>query len=156
MDNNVDKCSAVKCTAPPPPPNQIQRRRFFLYISFCIGVFIRMGREIRCLPYAGFLIEAFSNSICKLSFSFLFQCSLLNFCQLPFICYLLLLCFFISGQQALNWKLRHRGKYKICYIQYAVDQQVLLRYRRSERSSQSKAVCGLECSLCLSTLKASS
>ena len=56
MDNNVDKCSAVKCTAPPPAHlTKSNEEDFFLYTSFCIGVFIRIGREIRCLPYAGFL-----------------------------------------------------------------------------------------------------
>ena len=42
MDNNVDKCSAVKCTAPPtPPPNQIPQRRkksvMFLSVSVCLS-----------------------------------------------------------------------------------------------------------------------
>ena len=66
MDNNVDKCSAVKCTAPPPHQTKSNEKDFFLYISFCIGVFIRIGREIRFLPYAGFLIEAIPYKTSKL------------------------------------------------------------------------------------------
>ena len=50
MDNNVDKCSAVKCTAPHP------LKKIFFNVSFCIGVSIRIGREIRCFPYAGFFL----------------------------------------------------------------------------------------------------
>ena len=52
MDNNLDKCSAVKCTAPNP------LKKIFFNVSFCIGVSIRIGREIRCLPYAGFFLSA--------------------------------------------------------------------------------------------------
>ena len=39
----------------PPPLNQITQKRRRTFVSFfCIGASISIGREIRCLPYAGF------------------------------------------------------------------------------------------------------
>ena len=40
------QCSAVQCSA--------LHCTVSLYVSFCIGACISIGREIRCLPYAGF------------------------------------------------------------------------------------------------------
>ena len=54
MDNNVDQGSAVECTAAHPrltkSPKEEEKS---LYIFFSIGASISIGREIRCLPYAG-------------------------------------------------------------------------------------------------------
>ena len=56
MNKNVDQGSAVESTAAhsrltkSPEENQIP------YKFFCIGAFISIGREIRCLPYVGFFL----------------------------------------------------------------------------------------------------
>ena len=54
MDKNVDQGSAVECTAAHPrltkSPEEEEKS---LYVFFCVGS-ISIGREIRCLPYAGF------------------------------------------------------------------------------------------------------
>ena len=46
-------CCKVHSTPLPPHLTKSSGEDFF-YVSFCIGVSIRIGREIRCLPYAGF------------------------------------------------------------------------------------------------------
>ena len=55
MDKNVDQCSAVECTAAQPrltkSPKEEEKS---LYVFFCVGASISIGREIWCLPYAGF------------------------------------------------------------------------------------------------------
>ena len=53
-------CSAVQCSAVEgtAAPNPLKQKKS-LYVSFCIGVSIRIGREIRCLPYAGFFFYFF-------------------------------------------------------------------------------------------------
>ena len=55
MDKNVDQVSAVECTAAQPrltkSPKEEEKS---LCVFFCIGASISIGREIRCLPYAGF------------------------------------------------------------------------------------------------------
>ena len=60
MDKNVDLCSAVKYTAAHPrltkSPKEEEKS---LYVFFCIGASISIGREIRCLPYAGFFLFFF-------------------------------------------------------------------------------------------------
>ena len=56
-----------------------------LYASFCIGASISIGREIRCLPYAGFFI-VFSSSLFLL-FTRHFELSLLctpKWCEFDF------------------------------------------------------------------------
>ena len=57
MDTNVDQGSAVECTAAQPrltkSPKEEEKS---LYDFFCIGASVSIGREIRCLPYSGFLI----------------------------------------------------------------------------------------------------
>ena len=56
IDNNLDLCSAVECTAAhlrlTKSPEEEEKS---LYVFFCISAYISIGREIRCLPYAGFL-----------------------------------------------------------------------------------------------------
>ena len=37
----------------------------------CIGPTIRIGREIRCLPYAGFFSSSFLSLFCYMNFNFL-------------------------------------------------------------------------------------
>ena len=60
MDKNVDQGSAVECTAAHPrltkSPKEEEKS---LYFFFCVGasISISIGREIRCLPYAGFLLS---------------------------------------------------------------------------------------------------
>ena len=56
INKNVDQGSAVECIAAHPrltkfPEEEENPCMFF----FCIGAFISIGREIRCLPYAEFL-----------------------------------------------------------------------------------------------------
>ena len=55
MDKNVDQGSAVECTAAhhrlTKSPEEEEKS---VYVFFCIGPYISNGREIRCLPYAGF------------------------------------------------------------------------------------------------------
>ena len=57
MDKNVDQGSAVECRAAHPrlikSPEEEEKP---LYIFFCVGPSISIGREIRCLPYAGFFL----------------------------------------------------------------------------------------------------
>ena len=51
-------CRVHSSSLPPSPLNKIpQRRRQSFYVSFCISASIRIGREIRCLLYAGFLLN---------------------------------------------------------------------------------------------------
>ena len=61
MDKNVDLCSAVECTAAHPrltkSPEEEEKP---FYVFFCIGASISNGPEIRCLPYAGFFVNEFS------------------------------------------------------------------------------------------------
>ena len=62
MNKNVDLCSAVECTAAHPHVNKIpQEEDKSLYVFFCIGASISIGREIGCLPYAGFFTQGPSN-----------------------------------------------------------------------------------------------
>ena len=51
MDRNVDQDSAVECTAAP------EKEEKSLYVFFCFGASISIGREIRCLQYAGFFLS---------------------------------------------------------------------------------------------------
>ena len=55
MNEKVDLCSAVEYTAAHTPltifPEE-EEKSFYVY--FYIGAYISIGREIRCLPYAGF------------------------------------------------------------------------------------------------------
>ena len=46
-------------TAPPLLTKSPEKEKKSLYVSFCIGASIRIGREIRCLPYAGFFLYTF-------------------------------------------------------------------------------------------------
>ena len=56
MDKNVDLCSAVECIAAHPRLTKSpEEEEKYLYVFFCIGASISIRREIRCLPYAGFL-----------------------------------------------------------------------------------------------------
>ena len=56
MDKNVDQGSAVECTAAHPRLTKYpEEEEKSLYVFFCVGASISIGREIRCLPYAGFL-----------------------------------------------------------------------------------------------------
>ena len=56
MDKNVDQGSAVECTIAHPrltkTPEEEEKAMYFFF--FFIGASISIGREIRCLPYAGF------------------------------------------------------------------------------------------------------
>ena len=53
MDKNVDQGSVVVYTAA--PLNKISGRRRKIIVCFiCVGASISIGREIWCLPYAGF------------------------------------------------------------------------------------------------------
>ena len=58
MYQNVDQFSAVECTAALPrltkSPKEEEKS---LHVFFCVGASITIGREIRCLLYAGFLIS---------------------------------------------------------------------------------------------------
>ena len=57
MDKNVDQGSAVECTAAHPGLTKSpEEEEISLYVFFCIGASISIGREIRCLPYAGFFL----------------------------------------------------------------------------------------------------
>ena len=59
MDKNVDQGSAVECTAVHPRLTKYpEEEEKSLYVVFCVGASISIGREIRCLPYAGFLVWA--------------------------------------------------------------------------------------------------
>mgnify|MGYP006892677704 CR=1 FL=1 len=49
-------CCKVHSTPLPPRLTKSSGDDLF-YVSFCIGVSIRIGREIRCLPYAGFFLK---------------------------------------------------------------------------------------------------
>ena len=55
MNTNVDQYSAVECTAAHPrltkSPKEEEKSMF---VFFCIGASISIGREIRCLPYVEF------------------------------------------------------------------------------------------------------
>ena len=57
MDKNVDQGSAVEFTAAHPrltsPPEEEEKS---LYVFFCISASFSIGREIRCLQYAGFFL----------------------------------------------------------------------------------------------------
>ena len=58
MDKNVDLCSALEfITAHPRLTKSPIEEERFLYVFFCIGASISIGREIRCLPYAGFFLN---------------------------------------------------------------------------------------------------
>ena len=60
MDKNVDLCSALEfIRAHPRLTKSPIEEETFLYVFFCIGASISIGREMLCLPYAGFLIEPF-------------------------------------------------------------------------------------------------
>ena len=62
MDKNVDLCSALEfITAHPRLTKSPIEEETFLYVFFCIGASISIGREIRCLPYAGFLDCAYKS-----------------------------------------------------------------------------------------------
>ena len=55
MDKNVDQSSAVECTAAHSRLTKSpQEEDKSFYVFFCVGASISIGREIRCLPYAGF------------------------------------------------------------------------------------------------------
>ena len=57
MDKNVDLCSAVECTvAHPRLTKSPKEEEKSLNVFFCIGTSISIGREIWCLPYAGFFL----------------------------------------------------------------------------------------------------
>ena len=64
MDKNVDQGSAVECTAAQPrltkSPKEEEKS---FYVFFCVGASISIGREIQCLPYAGFLIVRIPKSL---------------------------------------------------------------------------------------------
>ena len=54
MYKNVDQFAAVECTAALPRLTKSHKEEEkSLYVFFCIGASISIGREIRCLPYAG-------------------------------------------------------------------------------------------------------
>ena len=56
MYKNVDQGSAVEYTAALPPLTKSpEEKEKSLYVFFCVCASISIGREIRCLPYAGFL-----------------------------------------------------------------------------------------------------
>ena len=51
MDKNVDQGSAVECTtAQPRLTKSPKEEEKSLYVFFCVGASISIGREIRCLP----------------------------------------------------------------------------------------------------------
>ena len=55
MDKNVDQGSAVECTAAHPRLTKSPKEdKKSLFVFFCISASISIGREIQCLPYAGF------------------------------------------------------------------------------------------------------
>ena len=57
MNENVDLCSAVECTtAHPRLTKSTKEEEKSLYVFFCIGASISIGREIWCLPYARFFL----------------------------------------------------------------------------------------------------
>ena len=62
MDKNVDHGSAIECTGAhirlTKSPKEEDKS---LYVFFCIGASFSIGREIRCLPYAGFLDCAYKS-----------------------------------------------------------------------------------------------
>ena len=62
MDKNVDHGSAIECTGAhirlTKSPKEEEKS---LYVFFCIGASFSIGREIRCLPYAGFLDCAYKS-----------------------------------------------------------------------------------------------
>ena len=67
-------CCKVHSTPLPPRLTKSSGDDLF-YVSFCIGVSIRIGREIRCLPYAGFFflqVKTKSRNIfiCLIGFKF--------------------------------------------------------------------------------------
>ena len=56
MDKNVDQCSVVECTAAHPRLNKSpEEEEKSMYVFFCMEASIIIGREIQCLPYAGFV-----------------------------------------------------------------------------------------------------
>ena len=61
MDTNLDQGSAVECTVAYPrltksPEEEEKSVYFFLYRCFYY-----IGREIQCLPYAGFFLSTFAD-----------------------------------------------------------------------------------------------
>ena len=57
MDKNVNLCSALEfITAHPRLTKSPKEEETFLYVFFCIGASISIGREIQCLPHAGFFL----------------------------------------------------------------------------------------------------
>ena len=60
MDKIVDQGSAVDCTAAHPRLTESpEEEEKSLYVFFCVSASFSIGREIRCLPYAGFLVHDF-------------------------------------------------------------------------------------------------
>ena len=56
-DKNVDQGSALECRAAHPRlEKSLTKKKNPCMFFFCIGAFISIGREIRCLLYAGFFI----------------------------------------------------------------------------------------------------
>ena len=66
MDNNVDKCSAVKCTAHPPPPIQIHQRNFFflmfLSVSVCLSASVERFVVSRMRDFYNWIVWPLSQS----------------------------------------------------------------------------------------------
>ena len=56
MDKNIDQCSTVECTAAHPHliKSPKEEKNPFMFFFFCIVASIIIGREIRCVPFAGF------------------------------------------------------------------------------------------------------
>ena len=60
MYKNVDQFAAVECTAALPRLTKSPKEEDkSLYVFFCIIASISIGREIRCLLYAGFLLSKY-------------------------------------------------------------------------------------------------
>ena len=55
-------CTALHCTALHCTALHCTALHCGLYASFCIGASISIGREIRCLPYAGFFFIVFKKA----------------------------------------------------------------------------------------------
>ena len=80
MDKNVDQCSAVECTAAHPRlTKSLKEEEKSLYVFFCIGASISIGREIRCLPYEGFFSSTNPKVFGGFAFRIFWKCYAIDF-----------------------------------------------------------------------------
>ena len=119
MDKNVVLCSALEfITAHPRLTKSPLEEETFLNVFFCIGASISIGREIRCLPYAGFFWKSL---YLVLVYWLEFSWTALNCCSLH--------CFYSENCLGVTQKLAHWSKdlvspvcriFTECDIQYTL------------------------------------